>query len=261
MPGEGTSWANYMMSTAGGTNSGASSNYSGSSNTNANAAADHYNQIQYEKSPEYLNNPENFQTDGQFNPYLQAATSLQAAGAVTSGALGGQALWKQAPRLPDGSIDYAKQNLIDKYDNVYYSSFALNPDGENPDAWSPTGLIATSKDPVTGEVSHHVVGGSSSHQGGGGGGGSSRYNYGYGYGGGGGGYSGGVGGYAPAHRQHQAFLDQLYKGRLAGGQEVQKMLSMDQKIDAANVLSGLSQGAQAFAMDPKARGIMSVLTA
>ena len=39
MPGEGTSWANYMTSTAGGTNSGASSNYSGSSNTNANANA------------------------------------------------------------------------------------------------------------------------------------------------------------------------------------------------------------------------------
>ena len=39
------------------------------------------------------------------------------------------------------------------------------------------------------------------------------------------------------------------------------MLSMDQKVDAANILSGLSQGAQAFSMDPKARGIMAVLTA
>ena len=127
---------------------------SGAGSTNqggSNAVADYYNQIKYEKSPEYLNNPENFQTDGQFNPYLQAAASLQAAGAVTSGALGGQALWKKAPKLPDGSIDYAKQNLIDKYDNVYYSSFALNPDGPNPDAYSPTGLIAVSKDPVTGE--------------------------------------------------------------------------------------------------------------
>ena len=93
-------------------------------------------------------------------------------------------------------------------------------------------------------------------------GGDQGYGYGYGHGsggGGGGGYP--MGGYAPAHRQHQAFLDQLYKGRLAGGQEVQKMLAMDQKIEAANVLSGLSQGAQAFAMDPKARGIMAVLTA
>ena len=135
---------------------GGSTNQGGS-----NAVADYYNQVQYEKSPEYLNNPENFS-----NPYEQAAASYQAAGAVTSGALGGTALWTQAPRLPDGSIDYAKQNLIDKYDNVYYSSFA-----PGTDAYSPTGLIAISKDPVTGEVSHHVVGGSSSHQGGGGGGG------------------------------------------------------------------------------------------
>ena len=149
---------------------GGSTNQGGS-----NAVADYYNQVQYEKSPEYLNNPENFS-----NPYEQAAASYQAAGAVTSGALGGTALWTQAPRLPDGSIDYAKQNLIDKYDNVYYSSFA-----PGTDAYSPTGLIAISKDPVTGEVSHHVVGGSSSHQGGGGGGGGGGSGYG-GYGGWGG---------------------------------------------------------------------------
>ena len=220
---------------------GGSTNQGGS-----NAVADYYNQVQYEKSPEYLNNPENFS-----NPYEQAAASYQAAGAVTSGALGGTALWTQAPRLPDGSIDYAKQNLIDKYDNVYYSSFA-----PGTDAYSPTGLIAISKDPVTGEVSHHVVGGSSSHQGGGGGGGGGGgYGYGYGYGSGRGGYSSGITGVHPRS---------FYKGLAYqdfSGKEVQKMLAMNQKIEAANILSRLSQDAQAFEMDPKRRGILAVLQA
>tara|TARA_R110000824_G_scaffold375287_3_gene566169 strand:+ start:2695 stop:3459 length:765 start_codon:yes stop_codon:yes gene_type:complete len=220
----------------------------------SNQAAKDINQAKYEKSPEYLNDPENFQTDGQFNPYLQAATSLQAAGAVTSGALGGQALWTKAPRLPDGSIDYAKQNLIDKYNDVYYSSFALNPDGPNPDAWSPTGLIAISKDPETGKVHHHVVGGSSSHQNNNDGS-VSGYSYGYGYGGG----SSGVGGYGTGVHPRSFYKGLPYQD--FSGKEVQKMLAMNQKVDAANILSGLSQGAQAFAMDPKARGIMSVLTA
>ena len=225
---------------------GGSTNQGGS-----NAVADYYNQVQYEKSPEYLNNPEDFS-----NPYEQAAASYQAAGAVTSGALGGTALWTQAPRLPDGSIDYAKQNLIDKYDNVYYSSFA-----PGTDAYSPTGLIATSKDPVTGEVKHHVVGGSSSYQSSGPGGpGGPSYRYGSDYGGRGGSYSG-IGGYAPAHRRHQAFLDQLYKGRLAGGKEVHKMLASNQKVEGANIISGLSQDAKAFDMDPKRRGILAVLQA
>ena len=209
----------------------------------SNAAADYYNQVQYEKSPEYLNNPDNFS-----NPYEQAAASLQAAGAVTSGALGGTALWTKAPRLPDGSIDYAKQNLIDKYENVYYSSFA-----PGTDAYSPTGLIATYKDPETGEVSHHVVGGSSSHQGGGGGGGGG-YGYGYGYHSGPG-YSSGITGVHPRS---------FYKGLAYqdfSGKEVQKMLAMNQKIEAANILSRLSQDAQAFEMDPKRRGILAVLQA
>ena len=85
-------------------------------------------------------------------------------------------------------------------------------------------------------------------------GGDQGYGYGYGHGsdGGGGGYPMGV--------NPRSF----YKGlqyQDFSGKEVQKMLAMDQKIEAANVLSGLSQGAQAFAMDPKARGIMAVLTA
>jgi len=85
-------------------------------------------------------------------------------------------------------------------------------------------------------------------------GGNQGYGYGYGHG------SGGGGGGSMAGVHPRSF----YKGlqyQDFSGKEVQKMLAMDQKIEAANVLSGLSQGAQAFAMDPKARGIMAVLTA
>ena len=81
------------------------------------------------------------------------------------------------------------------------------------------------------------------------------YNYGYGYGGG----SSGVGGYGTGVHPRSFYKGLPYQD--FSGKEVQKMLAMNQKVDAANILSGLSQGAQAFAMDPKARGIMSVLTA
>ena len=86
-------------------------------------------------------------------------------------------------------------------------------------------------------------------------GGDQGYGYGYGHG------SGGGGGGSMAGMAHPR---SFYKGlpyQDFSGKEVHKMLSMDQKVDAANILSGLSQGAQAFAMDPKARGIMAVLTA
>ena len=64
------------------------------------------------------------------------------------------------------------------------------------------------------------------------------YNYGYGYDPG----SGGGGGYSMVGVHPRSF----YKGLAYqdfSGKEVQKMLAMNQKIDAANILSGLSQGA------------------
>jgi hypothetical protein len=85
-------------------------------------------------------------------------------------------------------------------------------------------------------------------------GGNQGYGYGYGHG-----SSGGGGGYGIGVHPRSFYKGLEYQD--FSGKEVQKMLAMDQKIDAANVLSGLSQGAQAFAMDPKARGIMAVLTA
>ena len=86
-------------------------------------------------------------------------------------------------------------------------------------------------------------------------GGNQGYGYGYGHGSGGGG-GGSMAGMAHPRSFYKGLQYQDFSGK-----EVQKMLHFGQKIDAANVLSGLSQGAQAFAMDPKARGIMAVLTA
>lgn len=102
-------------------------------------------------------------------------------------------------------------------------------------------------------------------------GGDQGYGYGYGHG------SSGVGGsyasafgmpgfpqIASAQDRHKAYLAQLYRGRQYqdfSGKEVHKMLDFDQKVEAANILSRLSQGAQAFEMDPKRRGILAVLQA
>jgi len=76
------------------------------------------------------------QTGGAFGgyetPQQQLAASLMDAGAVTSGALSGPALWTQAPPDADPMI----QQAIDENENVYYSSF---PEGAQ--AHSPTGLI------------------------------------------------------------------------------------------------------------------------
>ena len=81
------------------------------------------------------------QTGGAFGgyetPQQQLAASLMDAGAVTSGALGGSALWTQAPPDADPMI----QQAIDENENVYYSSF---PEGAQ--AHSPTGLVE-----ITGE--------------------------------------------------------------------------------------------------------------
>ena len=96
-------------------------------------------------------------------------------------------------------------------------------------------------------------------------GGDQGYDYGYGYGSGTS-YAGSFGypGFpqiASAQDRHKYHLDQLYKGRTKPIGEVHKMLASNQKVEAANILSGLSQDAQAFEMDPKRRGILAVLQA
>ena len=135
----------------------------------------------------------------------QMAASLQAAGAVTSGALGGQALWTKAPKKWIEEL-IRKGGDPNLYDNEYYSSFA-----EGTQAYSPSGIIK-----ITGEGGipayigrdkygnlipnpdprankYQVVNpfqhGPRADEGGGGGWGS--YGYGGGYGGGGGGGGGG----------------------------------------------------------------------
>jgi len=78
--------------------------------------------------------------------------------------------------------------------------------------------------------------------------------YGYGYG------SSGGGGYSMAGVHPRSF----YKGlpyQDFSGKEVHKMLDFYQKVEGANIISGLSQDAKAFDMDPKARGILAMLQA
>ena len=137
----------------------------------------------------------------------QAAASLQAAGAVTSGALGGQALWN---KLPVGMAEKILRGGGDPnlYANEYFSSFA-----EGTQAYSPSGIISITgeggipaykgRDPKTGELipwnkddwqyelanKYKVVNPYFSGVGGGGVGGGSGWGGGYGGGGGsGGGY-------------------------------------------------------------------------
>ena len=80
----------------------------------------------------YGGNPEP-KYGGYSNANEQLAASLQAAGAVTSGALGGQALWTKTPPGFYGS-QYPDQYGLPE--NQYYSSFA-----EGTQAYSPTGII------------------------------------------------------------------------------------------------------------------------
>ena len=78
--------------------------------------------------------------DGYLNEYQQLYASLLDAGALTSGALGGQALWSQ---LPPGMAEeiISKGGDPTLYDNEYFSSFF-----PGTQAYSPTGIIE-----ITGE--------------------------------------------------------------------------------------------------------------
>ena len=77
---------------------------------------------------------------GYLNAQQQLAASLMDAGALTSGALGGQALWSQ---LPVGMAEeiISKGGDPTLYENEYFSSFA-----PGAQAHSPTGIIE-----ITGE--------------------------------------------------------------------------------------------------------------
>ena len=139
----------------------------------------------------YGGNPEP-QYGGYSNANEQLAASLQDAGAVTSGALGGQALWTSTPPGFYGS-QYPDQYGLPE--NQYYSSFA-----EGTQAYSPTGIIEITGPGalyengqlVWGEpADYNVINPYGGGVGGGGGGGGWGYGYGGGYGGGGGGGGGG----------------------------------------------------------------------
>tara|TARA_B100000427_G_scaffold93893_1_gene77502 strand:+ start:2420 stop:3160 length:741 start_codon:yes stop_codon:yes gene_type:complete len=210
-------------------------------------------------------NNQNQNNQNNYNAHKQLADSLKAAGAVTSGALSGTALWQQEG-LPENVYHSTFQQGQQAYSPTGYvhidpnlnpgSPKALGRDEEGNIVWSPA---ADTWDPYNQRWvrstympwNPHAT----THYGDGPGGPGNQYGYGYGYGGGSGGEIRSMSGKHP-----RDFYPGL-KYQDFSGKEVQKMLAMDQKIEAANVLSGLSQGAQAFAMDPKARGIMSVLTA
>jgi len=134
---------------------------------------------------------------GYSNAYQQAAASLQAAGAVTSGALGGQALWNKLPKdLAEKIIRGGGDPNL--YANEYFSSFA-----EGTQAYSPSGIISIYGPGALYENGQLVEGAPAQYKvvnpyfsgGSGGGGGYGGGGYG-GYGRGGGGGSGGGGGYS-----------------------------------------------------------------
>jgi len=117
-------------STTGTTKPGTSGGYSGGSNQQADNINRQREERREQQSNAYLNDASNFQTAQQ-----QMAASLQAAGAVTSGALGGQALWN---KIPADVADKIRRSGGDPtlYGNEYYSTFA-----EGAQAYSPTGII------------------------------------------------------------------------------------------------------------------------
>ena len=101
----------------------------------SNKQANRINRQREQQSDAYIMDASNF-----IDPRQQLAASLKAAGAVTSGALGGQALWS---KLPKGMAEEIRRKGGDPtlYENEYFSSFA-----PGAQAHSPTGIIE-----ITGE--------------------------------------------------------------------------------------------------------------
>ena len=230
----GTSYVSPGQSSSSYQPGGGSTNQGGS-----NAVAAAINEQNRKQSNEYLNDPDNFS-----NPQEQYAATLAAYNKKHGVAGGGVGLGSS------GAMYYTD------VPDVYYSTYVPGTQGHSPTGYQKItgpGLLSVNGVPVSGEINRSIY--NPYAGGGGGGGGGGGYGYGYGYGSGPG-YSSGIGGGRHPRSFYKGLAYQDFSGK-----EVQKMLSMNQKVDAANVLSGLSQGAQAFAMDPKARGIMSVLTA
>ena len=100
-------------------------------NQNTQNTNDRIEREQRESTNEYINDSSNFT-----NPNEQLAASLKAAGALTSGALSGQALWD---RLPVGMAEYilSKGGDPNLYENEVFSSFA-----EGTESYSPTGILS-----------------------------------------------------------------------------------------------------------------------
>mgnify|MGYP003148299649 CR=1 FL=1 len=103
-------------------------------NQNTQNTNDRRERQQRESTNEYINDSSNFQGPGGANEQL--AASLKAAGALTSGALGGQALWDRLPEEMYNEI-LRKGGDPNLYGDEVYSSFA-----KGTQAYSPTGILS-----------------------------------------------------------------------------------------------------------------------
>ena len=230
----GTSYVSPGQSSSSYQPGGGSTNQGGS-----NAVAAAINEQNRKQSNEYLNDPDNFS-----NPQEQYAATLAAYNKKHGVAGGGVGLGSS------GAMYYTD------VPDVYYSTYVPGTQGHSPTGYQKItgpGLLSVNGVPVSGEINRSIY--NPYAGGGGGGGGGGGYGYGYGYGSGPG-YSSGIGGGRHPRSFYKGLAYQDFSGK-----EVQKMLAMNQKIEAANILSRLSQDAQAFEMDPKRRGILAVLQA
>ena len=87
---------------------------------------------------QYINQTQTVPIPAGMNAQQHAAMTLKQAGALSSGALGGQSLWSKLPKAMAEEI-IRKGGDTNLYGNEYYSSFA-----EGAQAYSPTGIISIS---------------------------------------------------------------------------------------------------------------------
>ena len=203
--------------------------------------------------------------NNNYNAHKQLADSLKAAGAVTSGALSGTALWQQEG-LPENVYHSTFQQGQQAHSPTGYVHIdpnlnpgvpkALGRDEEGNIVWSQA---AKTWDPYNQKWVRSTYmpwnPHANTHHGGGPGGPGNQYGYGYGYDYGPSSSSGYGGGVHPL-----SFM----RGRGRGNQMDTAMLDprmggIDASQTASNMLMQLGQGSKAFAMDPNTAGILAML--
>ena len=203
--------------------------------------------------------------NNNYNAHKQLADSLKAAGAVTSGALSGTALWQQEG-LPENVYHSTFQQGQQAHSPTGYVHIdpnlnpgvpkALGRDEEGNIVWSQA---AKTWDPYNQKWVRSTYmpwnPHANTHHGGGPGGPGNQYGYGYGY------------DYGPSSSSgYGAAVHPLsfMRGRGRGKQIDTAMLDprmggIDASQTASNMLMQLGQGSKAFAMDPNTAGILAML--